>query len=327
MEDKGLCISAGHQFGIQSCNSDWGVGEIPSPYAQRDSLHANGNTVRNFNCTKNFCEDNLSNNRQSERKKTASIINKQVNEQSCENAGLDKRNDCNEEVFDRAVLVDEPAGEQQIKSDRQQIKPDNNFDGCINRRMGSECNKEQHADQKDIRTKGSGYGELEFARDTGDIQSKTGTKGIYQPIGIQLNNDRNRQYNSVFLNSKSKSKVSFEESDRFDFINQRRNQSDDETNDDLELNKEEWDEHFDVDEQIGEDDFGYWGEIEFVSDNDELKQAENEELNGQSKKVKSLHKKLLKKSFPIRKRRRLNPVDQAHIIISFCFYKNSNKIN
>ncbi|KAA6365665.1 MAG: hypothetical protein EZS28_038809 [Streblomastix strix] len=73
---------------------------------------------------------------------------------------------------------------------------------------------------------GSGDGEFELEKDIGDIESSSSTQRIYKPIGIQLNNDRNRQYNSVFLISKSKSKISFEESDRFDLINRRRKWTD-----------------------------------------------------------------------------------------------------
>ncbi|KAA6371961.1 MAG: hypothetical protein EZS28_032512 [Streblomastix strix] len=87
--------------------------------------------------------------------------------------------------------------------------------------MGSECDEEQHKDQENIRIVGNEYGEFQPKRDTCDTQINVSPQRIYQPIGIQLNNDRNRQYNSVFLNSKSKSKISFEESDRFNFINRR----------------------------------------------------------------------------------------------------------
>ncbi|KAA6391251.1 MAG: hypothetical protein EZS28_013225 [Streblomastix strix] len=49
-------------------------------------------------------------------RRTASIVNKQFNEQGGESNMLDKRNDNNEEVFDRAVLVDEPVGESKAKA-------------------------------------------------------------------------------------------------------------------------------------------------------------------------------------------------------------------
>ncbi|KAA6401172.1 MAG: hypothetical protein EZS28_003299 [Streblomastix strix] len=74
-------------------------------------------------------------------RRTASIANKQINEQSGESNGLDKRNDSNEEDSDRAVLLDESAGEQQIKDDRQEKKPDNNSDIRINFGIGCECDK------------------------------------------------------------------------------------------------------------------------------------------------------------------------------------------
>ncbi|KAA6356516.1 MAG: hypothetical protein EZS28_047957, partial [Streblomastix strix] len=152
---------------------------------------------------------------------TASIINKQVNEQSSESNGLDKRNVSNEEVSDRAILVDEPAGEQQTKDDRQEIEPDNNIDGRVNFRIRSECDQEQYQNQKNLRAVGSGYGEFQLARDINDIRSSISVERKYQPIGIQLSNDRNRQYNSVFLNSKCKGKISFEVCNRFDHINRR----------------------------------------------------------------------------------------------------------
>ncbi|KAA6394584.1 MAG: hypothetical protein EZS28_009888 [Streblomastix strix] len=124
-------------------------------------------------------------------------------------------------MLDRAVLVDESAGEQQIKDDRQEIERDNNLDRCINSRMGSECDQEQQKDQEDIQIIGNEYGEFKLARGIGDIQSSTNAQRVYYPIGIYFSNDRNRQYNSVFFNIKSKGKISFEESDRFDFINTR----------------------------------------------------------------------------------------------------------
>ncbi|KAA6370834.1 MAG: hypothetical protein EZS28_033637, partial [Streblomastix strix] len=144
-----------------------------------------------------------------------------VGKLSSESNGLDKRNDSNEELFNRTILVGDIIGEQQTKDDRQETERNNNLNGCINNRMGSECDEEQHKDQKNIRIMGSEYGEFQPERDSGDLQINISPQGIYQPIGIQLNNDRNRQYNSVFLNSKRKSKISFEESDRFDIINRR----------------------------------------------------------------------------------------------------------
>ncbi|KAA6391809.1 MAG: hypothetical protein EZS28_012667 [Streblomastix strix] len=154
-------------------------------------------------------------------RRTASIANKQINEQSGESIGMDKRNDSNEKVFNRTVLVGDIIGEQQTEDDRQETVRDNNLDRCIDNRMGSECDQEQHKDQEDIQKMGSEHGELQSERNTSNMQINTISQRIYQPIGIQLNNDRNRQYNSVFLNSKSKSKISFEESDRFDLINRR----------------------------------------------------------------------------------------------------------
>ncbi|KAA6335834.1 MAG: hypothetical protein EZS28_052929, partial [Streblomastix strix] len=109
----------------------------------------------------------------------------------CESYGLDKRNVSNEEVLDRTILVDDTIGEQQTKDDRQEIERDNNINGCINFRMGSQCNQEQQKDQEDIRIMGNGYGEFESARDTCDTHINASPQGIYQPIRIQLNNDRN----------------------------------------------------------------------------------------------------------------------------------------
>ncbi|KAA6379633.1 MAG: hypothetical protein EZS28_024842 [Streblomastix strix] len=112
-------------------------------------------------------------------------------QQSCESNVLDKQNASNEEVSDRAVLVDEPAGEQQTKDDRQEIEPDNNTDRRVNCRLGSECDKEQHQNQKNIRAVGSGYGELQLARDTNDIQSniKSGWTLIFRHIAGKLNKE------------------------------------------------------------------------------------------------------------------------------------------
>ncbi|KAA6355231.1 MAG: hypothetical protein EZS28_049242, partial [Streblomastix strix] len=102
-------------------------------------------------------------------KKTTSIANKKLNEQGSKSNRLYKGNDSNEEVFDRAVLEDESAGEQQTKNDRQMIELNNNSDISVNFRMRSECEQEQHANQKDVRTIGSGSGKFQLARDTCDI--------------------------------------------------------------------------------------------------------------------------------------------------------------
>ncbi|KAA6357439.1 MAG: hypothetical protein EZS28_047034, partial [Streblomastix strix] len=154
-------------------------------------------------------------------RRTASIANKQINEQSGESNGLDKRNISNQEMPYRTILMGDIIAEQQTQDDRQEIELSNNIDICINIWMGSECDQEQHKDQEDIRIMGSEHGELESERDTSDIQINTIPQGKYQPIGIWLKNDRNRYYNSAFLNSKSKSQISFEESDRFNFITRR----------------------------------------------------------------------------------------------------------
>ncbi|KAA6367868.1 MAG: hypothetical protein EZS28_036605 [Streblomastix strix] len=115
---------------------------------------------------------------------TASITNKQINEQCCESNGLDKQNDSNEEVLDRTILMDDTIGKPQTKDDRQEIELDNNIDGRVNFRIRSECDQEQHADQKDIRIMGSGYGEFELTRDTGDIQ-------------IDINTERNKEADAL----------------------------------------------------------------------------------------------------------------------------------
>ncbi|KAA6399187.1 MAG: hypothetical protein EZS28_005294 [Streblomastix strix] len=279
MEEKRLGMFDGHQISVQPCGSNWRVGEIPSIYAQGNTLYASGNAICDLDSTEDIRKDNINNNRQSEKqepsadsklcrphfisnegtknisakidrinngrksikdqkrgkfgwqaqvfhsiiqtRRTESIANKQKNEQSREGNGLYKRNDSNEEVFDRTILVDDIIVEQQAKNDRQEKELSNNPGGRINRRMRSERDQEQHADQSDIRIIRSGNGEFQRERDTGDIGSSSSPQGFYQTIGIQLINDRNRQYNSMFLNSKSKSKISFEESDRFNFINRR----------------------------------------------------------------------------------------------------------
>ncbi|KAA6360765.1 MAG: hypothetical protein EZS28_043708 [Streblomastix strix] len=89
---------------------------------------------------------------------------------------MDKRNDSNEEVHIRAILVDESAGEQQIKEDRQEINSNYYLDRRVKFGMRSECDQGQCANQKDIWIMGSGYGEFELARDTGDLQSSTSTE-------------------------------------------------------------------------------------------------------------------------------------------------------
>ncbi|KAA6360335.1 MAG: hypothetical protein EZS28_044138 [Streblomastix strix] len=75
-------------------------------------------------------------------RRTASITNQQINEQNCESNRLDKRNDSNKKVFDKIVLVKEPAGEQLAKDDRQEIDQNINSDGCFNFRMGASVIKD-----------------------------------------------------------------------------------------------------------------------------------------------------------------------------------------
>ncbi|KAA6368872.1 MAG: hypothetical protein EZS28_035601 [Streblomastix strix] len=70
---------------------------------------------------------------------------------------------------------------------------------------------------------GSVYGEFQLARDTIEIQSSFSADRIYQPLGIQLDNDKNGQNNIVFPNSKSKGIISFEKCDSFDILNRREN--------------------------------------------------------------------------------------------------------
>ncbi|KAA6369307.1 MAG: hypothetical protein EZS28_035166, partial [Streblomastix strix] len=313
MEEKRLGMFDGHQISVQSCGSNWRIGEIPSIYAQGNPLYAGGNAIQDLDSTEDLRKDNTNNNRQSEKqesssynklcrrhsisytgsvivregngvdskrvqeiwmghqreeeqveagvtvcipvidvqlnidddlidqrekegtqsisskvdktnngrknikdqkrskfgwqaqvfhsiiqtRRTASIANKQIYEQSSESNGLDKRNYRSEEVLNRTILVDDIIGKQQTKDDRQETERDNNLDGSINDRMGSECDQEQHQDQEYIRIMGSEHGKFQSQRDTGDIQINTIAQGIYQSIGIQLNNDRNRQYNSV----------------------------------------------------------------------------------------------------------------------------------
>ncbi|KAA6393086.1 MAG: hypothetical protein EZS28_011389 [Streblomastix strix] len=70
MEEERLGMFDGHQISIQPCGSDRGVGEIPSVYAQRNTLHVSGNAFRDLNSTEDFCKDNINNNRQSEKQKS-----------------------------------------------------------------------------------------------------------------------------------------------------------------------------------------------------------------------------------------------------------------
>ncbi|KAA6315346.1 MAG: hypothetical protein EZS28_055434, partial [Streblomastix strix] len=66
MEQRRLGMTYRHQVSVQSCGNNWGAGEISGFYAQGDTLYASGNAVRNFNSTKDFCKDNINNNRLSE---------------------------------------------------------------------------------------------------------------------------------------------------------------------------------------------------------------------------------------------------------------------
>ncbi|KAA6366853.1 MAG: hypothetical protein EZS28_037620 [Streblomastix strix] len=141
----------------------------------------------------------------SQTRRTTSIANKQANEQSNENNGLDERNDSNGKVFDRAILEDKSVGEQQAKGNRQEIELDNNIYGRINCRKGSECDQEQRADQKDIRRMRSGDGKFQLERNTGDIEGSSKTDNT----------------TACFSTAKAKAKYHLRKADRFDFINRR----------------------------------------------------------------------------------------------------------
>ncbi|KAA6381327.1 MAG: hypothetical protein EZS28_023145 [Streblomastix strix] len=291
MEEERLGMSNGHQISLQSCSGDWKIREVPSFYAQGNTLYTGGNALWDLNSTEDLCKDNINNSRQSKKqesspdselcrlhsvpdagptlaregnrmdsvgiqeiwmgdqreqeqieaglaicipgmdvqlnnngnlayqrekegiegtdskidsvnngikalkdkkrgkfgwqapifhsiiqtRRTTSIANKQVNEQSCENASMDERNDINQEMLDGIVLVEKPGGEQQTKEDRQEIELDNNIDGRVNCRLGSECDQEQLADQKNIWIMGSGDGEFKHEGDTSNIESNLKT--------------------------------------------------------------------------------------------------------------------------------------------------------
>ncbi|KAA6356036.1 MAG: hypothetical protein EZS28_048437 [Streblomastix strix] len=166
MDEKRLGISNGHQVSLQSCGSNWRIGEIPSIHTLRRSLVAReGNGVDSLGAQEIWMGDQreqeqveagvticipgmdvqLNNNEdligQREKegtqsisskvdkinigrknikdqkrgkigwqaqaihsiiqtRRTASIVNKQINEQSSENIRLDERNVSNEKVFD-----------------------------------------------------------------------------------------------------------------------------------------------------------------------------------------------------------------------------------
>ncbi|KAA6311609.1 MAG: hypothetical protein EZS28_056092, partial [Streblomastix strix] len=72
MEEKRLGMFDGHQISVQSCGSNWGIGEIPSIYAQRSSLYASGNAILNLDGTENLRKDNINKNRQSEKQESSS---------------------------------------------------------------------------------------------------------------------------------------------------------------------------------------------------------------------------------------------------------------
>ncbi|KAA6329604.1 MAG: hypothetical protein EZS28_053588 [Streblomastix strix] len=94
---------------------------------------------------------------------------------------LDKRDDSNEEMHKRIILV-ELAGEQRAKDNRQEIDAVNNSDERVNPGMASECDQIKCEIQKNIQIMGSQYGKFELARDTGDIQSSTNSQGVHYPI-------------------------------------------------------------------------------------------------------------------------------------------------
>ncbi|KAA6341395.1 MAG: hypothetical protein EZS28_052463, partial [Streblomastix strix] len=61
MEEERLGMSDGHQISLQSCSGDRGIGEVPSDYAQRNTLYASGNAFRDLNSTEDFRKDNTNN--------------------------------------------------------------------------------------------------------------------------------------------------------------------------------------------------------------------------------------------------------------------------
>ncbi|KAA6365664.1 MAG: hypothetical protein EZS28_038808 [Streblomastix strix] len=72
MEEERLGIFYGHQISIQPCGSDRGIKEIPSDYAQGNTLYASWNAFRDLNSTEDFRKDNINNNRQSEKQESSS---------------------------------------------------------------------------------------------------------------------------------------------------------------------------------------------------------------------------------------------------------------
>ncbi|KAA6383939.1 MAG: hypothetical protein EZS28_020536 [Streblomastix strix] len=86
MEVKRLGMSDGHQISVQSCDSNWRIGEIPRIYTQRSSLYASENTFRDLNNTGNLCKDNQNKNGWSE-KLVSSKNYQQLNRHSVSDAG------------------------------------------------------------------------------------------------------------------------------------------------------------------------------------------------------------------------------------------------
>ncbi|KAA6377774.1 MAG: hypothetical protein EZS28_026698 [Streblomastix strix] len=71
MEEERLGMFDGYQISIQPCNSNRGVGEIPSVYARGNTLYEGGNAFLNLNSTEDFRKDYTNNNRQSEKQESS----------------------------------------------------------------------------------------------------------------------------------------------------------------------------------------------------------------------------------------------------------------
>ncbi|KAA6352770.1 MAG: hypothetical protein EZS28_051703, partial [Streblomastix strix] len=72
MKEERLGMFDGHQISIQPCGSDRGIKEIPSDYAQGNTIYASGNAFWDLNSTENLCKDYLYNNRWTEKQKSSS---------------------------------------------------------------------------------------------------------------------------------------------------------------------------------------------------------------------------------------------------------------
>ncbi|KAA6385975.1 MAG: hypothetical protein EZS28_018501 [Streblomastix strix] len=261
MEEERLGMFDGYQICIQSCSGDRGVGELPSVHAQGNTQYASWNAFRDLNSTEGLCKDNIIKNCQSEKQEsssdsklhgrqsvpdagpaitrerdkmdiagiqeiwlgnqrkqqkdeaktatyvpgidgTTSIANKQINEQSGETSGLDKRNDINEEEAVRTILVDESL---------ENINPkmiDKRFNQILIQTNAqiSGCGVSMIKNSTRVR---SIYGQQEAEKENWNLREILTIYGAIQVL------------KDVFPNCKSKGKISFEKSYRFDFKDRR----------------------------------------------------------------------------------------------------------